>query len=555
MHISRSRQFPMFLLALLFLNLLQAACTELIFDESYYWYYAQEMAWGFFDHPPMVALMIRMGSALFPGELGVRIVGCLLHIGTAALLWKTIDHPNKDRYIPHFFLLFLAMPLIHAYGFFTLPDTPLLFFTAFLLWAYKQFLRKPSIGLSILLGLLMAAMMYSKYQAALVILLVFLSNPRLALNRYAWLALATGIICYVPHLHWLYENEWLTIRYHLTERPNRAYEFFDFTLGFFLNLVLIFGLIFPLCYFALFRQKGDNLFKRVLLFIVFGVLAFFFFSSFNRRIQTQWILVVCIPAITLIYEYILDHKSMKKWLFNLGIASVLILLYARLGLVFEPLFPIPYESHGNQEWAQSIEAVAGDRPVVFENSYRNASMYGFYTRKNAYTLNQVIYRKNQYSLDHSEERIRGKEVLFIPTLNDIGEFEFTTGRGSTQRGFYKANFRSYRKLECHIANPATIQKDTLTFKIYNPYAFDINLSELEFGVAYLNTYKKVMEVHRAEATFPPEALSTIQSRDTLFGSLRLPVPSNGDHTHIRVTISENDLFWGLNGKPTRLIHE
>ena len=45
--------------SILVLNLLQAHFTELIFDEAYYWHYAQNMAWGYFDHPPMVALMIK----------------------------------------------------------------------------------------------------------------------------------------------------------------------------------------------------------------------------------------------------------------------------------------------------------------------------------------------------------------------------------------------------------------------------------------------------------------------------------------------------------------
>ena len=555
MPILRSRQFPIYLLALLLLNLVQAASTELIFDESYYWYYAQEMAWGFFDHPPMVALMIKMGTALLPGELGVRVIGCLLYAGTAAILWKIIEHPDKDRYVPHFFLLFLGMPLVHAYGFFTLPDTPLLFFTALLLWAYKQFLRQPSVGISILLGIVMAAMMYSKYQAALVILLVFFSNPRLALNRYAWIALVTGILCYLPHLNWLFQNEWLTIRYHISERPNRAYEFFDFTLGYILNLILIFGLIFPICYYALFRQKGDTLFRKALLFVVFGILAFFFFSSFNRRIQTQWILVICIPAIPLIYEYAVDHRRWSKWLFNLGIVSLAILIFARLGLVFEPLFPIAYESHGNEEWAQSVEAVAGDRPVVFENSYRYASMYGFYARKNAFSLNEVIYRKNQYSLDSSEDKVRGKDVLYINFTKDIGNYEFTTGRGAPHRGYIKPNFRSYRKLECHIPDPVPISNGPVNLKIYNPYTFDIELGELAFGVAFLNAYKQVMETHPAQVAFPADTPQIIQSRDTLTGQLKIPTPRDPDHVYIRVGISENDLIWGLNGKPTRLSYE
>lgn len=546
------RQFFYFLIALLVLNVLQAAFTDLIFDEAYYWHYAQEMAWGFFDHPPMVAAMVRLGSAIFPGELGVRIVGCLLFIGTALFLWKTVENPDKSKYIPHFFLLLFAMPLLNAYGFFNLPDTPLLFFTAALLWTYQQFLKERSFGLSLLMGILMAGLMYSKYQAALVIVLIFLSNPRLALDRYAWIALLTGILCYIPHLNWLYENDWLTINYHLSERPNRAYEFMDFTVGFFLNLILIFGLVFPVAYYALFRQKAENKFKKAQLFIVFGVLAFFFISSFNRRIQTQWIIVVCIPAFLLIYDFILTHPASRKWIYKLGVISALILLYARLGLIFDPLFPVPYESHGNKEWARSIEAVAGERPVVFEDSWRSASMYAFYSRKDAYSLNTVDYRKNQFSIDSSEDKVRNKEVLYISSETKNSVYQFTTWRGDEQQGYLRENFKSYRKLECLLESPVQRDADSVELKIHNPYPFTVNLNELDLGVAYLNEYKQVMETHPSGISLAEGTLPLIRSHDTLTCKLAIPVPRNKDHTYLRACISENTLFWGLNGKPTRI---
>ena len=546
------RHFLYFLIALLILNVLQATFTDLIFDEAYYWHYAQEMAWGFFDHPPMVAAMAYLGSVVFPGELGVRIVGCLLFAGAALILWKTIENPDKSKYIPHFFLLLFAMPLVNAYGFFNLPDTPLLFFAAALLRTYQQFLKNRTIAISLLLGILMAGLMYSKYQAALVIVLIFLSNPRLALDRYAWLALLTGIFCYIPHLNWLYENDWLTINYHLSERPNRAYEFVDFTLGFFLNLILIFGLVFPVAYYALFRQKAENEFKKALLFIVFGVLAFFFISSFNRRIQTQWIIVVCIPAFLLIYDFILIHPSSRKWSFKLGIASAVILLYARLGLILDPLFPVPYESHGNKEWARAIEAVAQERPVVFENSWRNASMYAFYTRKNAYSLNSVGYRKNQFSIDSSEDKVRGKDVLYISSDAENKEYEFTNGKGGKQFGNRYDDFSSYRKLECLFESPVQRDADSVALKIHNPYPFTIHLNKLVFGVAYLNKYKQVMETHHSDITLVEGTLPLIRSNDTLSCKLAIPRPRQKDHAYLRACISENNLIWGLNGKPTKI---
>ena len=78
------------------------------------------------------------------------------------------------------------MTLLNAYGFFTLPDTPLLFFTALFLMLYKKFLNRPTMLKALWMGLAMAALMYSKYHAVLVILFVLLSNPGLLTDKYAW---------------------------------------------------------------------------------------------------------------------------------------------------------------------------------------------------------------------------------------------------------------------------------------------------------------------------------------------------------------------------------
>jgi len=74
------KNFLYFLGAVFIINLLQSYFTQLIYDESYYWYYAQKMAWGYFDHPPMVALLIKISSFFFNGELGVRFMSTILSI-------------------------------------------------------------------------------------------------------------------------------------------------------------------------------------------------------------------------------------------------------------------------------------------------------------------------------------------------------------------------------------------------------------------------------------------------------------------------------------------
>ena len=279
------QRFPkLFILLLGFLfvlNIVQASFTELLFDEAYYWYYSKTMAWGYFDHPPMVAAMVRLGEFFLDGELGVRLISCLMGVGTYLLLWGLIDNPQKKKFTIHFFLLLFSMALVNAYGFFTLPDTPLLFFTSLFLYFYKKFIGRESVLNAIYLGLVMAALLYSKYHGVLIIFFVFASNWRLALNKFAWLAALIAVLCFTPHLIWLLNNDFLTIDYHLFERPNHAYSFTEFTLGYFLNLILVFGLLFPWAYRALINSKANgDLFIRALQFLSYGFILFFFISSF-----------------------------------------------------------------------------------------------------------------------------------------------------------------------------------------------------------------------------------------------------------------------------------
>ena len=48
--------FALLLVLWLGMNLFQAVFTEIMKDETYYFLYGQNLAWGYFDHPPMIAL-------------------------------------------------------------------------------------------------------------------------------------------------------------------------------------------------------------------------------------------------------------------------------------------------------------------------------------------------------------------------------------------------------------------------------------------------------------------------------------------------------------------
>lgn len=551
------QKFPalfLYVLAALFVvNIIQAAVTELIFDEAYYWYYAQDLAWGYFDHPPMVAFLIKLSSFLFDGELGVRFMSCVLGIGTIVFIWLQIDDPKKKQFIPHFYVLILSISLLHAYGFLILPDTPLLFFTAMFLWMYKKFLSGPSYGNAIGLGILMAALMFSKYHAFLVIFFVLLSNLKLVKSKYAWVAVFISLLCYSPHFLWLYENDFVSIKYHLFERPNRPYEFLDFTLGYFINIVALFGLTFPWVYQALFKTRATDLFTKSLLYLSYGILIFFFVSSFQRRVQTQWIIIICIPLSILVYQYMLKNVTTMKWIFRLGMVNIALLLYLRLGLVFEPLFPIVYETHGNTTWVEKITSQTEDVPVVFENSYRMAPMFAFYSGKRSYSLNNAWYRENQYSIDASESFVQNQKVLYISRYLKEGDISYSMPDGTLFYGVYIDDFESFRKLRVQFENsPVSLSEETSTFTVYNPYTEKIPVNKLQFGLVFLNSYKQLLEIKSIEVIPSVETSDYLAPLEYTKFRFKIPAPDTKDGAYLKIVISENGLRWGLNGLNTKI---
>ena len=237
-------------------------------------------------------------------------------------------------------------------------------------------------------------------------------------------------------------------------------------------------------------------------------------------------------------------------MYRIGIVSVILLMYARAWLIYYPLFPMLYETHGNKEWVKELKSKSGDVPVIFENSYRRAPMYEFYSGIPAISLNNYMYRKNQYSINGSEERVRGKKVLYVSKYIKSGDVTYMHLDSTVFHGMYIENFQSYRKLQCIVDKPQTGIKYSL--KVYNPYPFDIPLEQLKYTISYSNKHKQVKQMRslKVENTSPQQTL--LKSKDTISYTFQLPLSSMENPSYFRIGISENNLPPGLNGKPIKI---
>lgn len=151
-------------------NLLQAGFSELANDEAYYHMFAENLAWGYFDHPPMTALLVWLGEHLFGGELGVRFFFTVLQPLYLYILWRIIRPADADRRDAALFVVLSASTLmLQLYGFIAVPDGPLMMTTALFLLTFKRFSENRRWAW-LWMGVAMALMAYSKYHGALVVL-------------------------------------------------------------------------------------------------------------------------------------------------------------------------------------------------------------------------------------------------------------------------------------------------------------------------------------------------------------------------------------------------
>ncbi|MBR1481276.1 MAG: glycosyltransferase family 39 protein [Paludibacteraceae bacterium] len=419
-----SHRFLLCLLLWGMLDLLCAALCEIHADEAYYRLYGQFLDWGYFDHPPMVALMTALGGTLIGGSsltlknLSVRLVTVLLHMATVALVWHTLDLPDRDdtRTQNRFLLLAGSAVMFCAYGFITAPDAPLLFFAALFYYAYRRFLDRRSWADTVCLGLSMAGMLYSKYMGVLVIALALVANPRLLRDAKAWLAVALAALLMTPHLYWQYSHHFPSFTYHLVDRATGYNPLF--TLEYIPNQWAVFNpVIWVLMLWLGWRTlRSRDIWARTMGWTVWGFQLFFLVMTVRGHVEPHWTMVSSIPAIILLTEEWCRPTASspfahKPW--RIALCSCFALVIAARIVLMANILPARTGLAGKQPYYASLHEQAQSLPVVFDGSFQRPSLYRFYYDDQAVLVRNDHDRYTQFDLLHLEQDLMGQPVCLM----------------------------------------------------------------------------------------------------------------------------------------------
>lgn len=485
----RKHHSLLFFLGWLTINIIQAGFTELIDDEAYYWVYSRFPDWGYFDHPPMIALLIRLGYGIFGNALGVRLFAILLNAASIYIARQLL--PRQNDFL--FYAVTCTIAVAQIGGIIAAPDAPLIFTVALFFLLYKRFREHLTIVNTLLLGAGMALMLYSKYHGILIIFFTLLSDLSLFKKYQTWLAGLVTLLLFMPHLYWQFTHGLPSVQYHLFERNASEYKI-SYTMEYLMGQIALTGpLMGWLLLWAALQFKPVSNMERAMKFSLAGIYAFFLIMTFKGRVEANWTLLSFIPLIVLSHQYLNNGGyAQQKWLYKSVPLTLGLILLVRIYLLsFVPAsgwFHKADEVHGNKTWVSAVEERAAGLPVVFINSYQRASKYWFYAQQPTYSLNGADYRRNNYNFWPVEDSMMGKKVMAIarthPFLND--SFDAPIPHTDSLISYVSEKYFAFSRVMLTSKLKPTLQNGVFTgsFSILSPEHYLPVYKQLSTGQAF-----------------------------------------------------------------------
>ncbi len=202
-----------------------AARLPLFVDEAFYWQEGRHLAAAYSDLPGMTAWLARLGTTLggehpFALRLPFLLMGALLPWWVVRIARQWFGAINGWRAGS----LAVLLPLVGMLGVMALPDVPLALATLLCLSAGTRLLREatPGAALELALGLGLGAASHYRFGVVFVAgaaAMCWLPQcRRLLADSRVLLAMAVGLLAWVPLLLWNLENGEAGLRFQLLDR-------------------------------------------------------------------------------------------------------------------------------------------------------------------------------------------------------------------------------------------------------------------------------------------------------------------------------------------------
>ena len=332
-------------LLLLIIRLLFISNTLLINDEAYYAIYARHLAWGYVDHGPIVAYLIKLFTLIWENSFTVRLgATTLMSVLTIILYYFGKKYFNTETGIV-LSLSLTANMLFHTNSIVITPDVPMTFFTilAMMFYYLAYCVNKKYIYIG---GGMLGLAVLSKISALFPAIGIAL-YPILIKEKRHWLknihyygSFTLAFLIFLPFIIWNFQNDFAFVR----NQGSHIYR--GGGIGHFINLWLGIAVISgPLFfYFSVIKpfinlKRWKNLSDSIQFFTIVTIvpLSYFLGHSLFSKFELNWPAPVFLSGLFL---FALQIKNTQKRLYYAQIIYSLLLIFIITVQTFKPILPL-----------------------------------------------------------------------------------------------------------------------------------------------------------------------------------------------------------------------
>lgn len=401
--------------------------TDLFVDESQYWLWGKELAFGYYSKPPLIGWVIGAvtWAAGSDSAFWVRAPGAVFHAVTAMILGATASSIWGARSAVWVAAAYVTLPFVAVGSLLISTDTIMAPFFAAALWAWLRLVRGGGLAFALLVGVMAGCAFLAKYAGVYVLLgiavaAIFVPAARIRMRDAGAILLAFGLII-LPNLLWNLNNDLVTLSHTMDNvgwvreaaplsrlHPDRLAEFL-------IAQFAVFGPILLLALMWRFWQREENE-ERMLICVALPVLLIVSTQALMEKAYANWAVAAYLSAVVMVVPALLGRAPRLLWLsmaVNGTVALILPLLtlFPGLSLGDRPLLQ-RYLGQGALS-AQIIQEAkaAGGVPIVADRRDVLADL--FYRGALAFSAPPKGRAEHYYALRHALPADATGPVLWV----------------------------------------------------------------------------------------------------------------------------------------------
>ncbi|MFH1825932.1 MAG: glycosyltransferase family 39 protein [bacterium] len=394
-------------------------------DEAYYCLWAQNLSYGYFDHPLGIAYLYYILTTLLGStEFAIRFGAILLFTLTSGLIYLI----GKDLFEHKVGLLaaivYNIIPGFFSGSFFLMVEQPFLFLWFLGIYCVVKISKenKPIwfllLGITLTLGLLTKYTMILFYPCLLLLLILSPKTRSWLKRKEFYLATLLPLLAIVPTVIWNLNYSFASMSYHGGRLNFHSNVFINFAY-FLVTQSLIYTPTFVVSCLLLCWGGIKSKDARLALLASFSLPILFCFTGVSLFLQggSHW--TANLFPLAAIYFGWIYFKENKRWLKRSLIATVIfcILLDVVLISYYTLLQPVPKDLIGqkysiNRKLPAFIQSIStpGHKTHVFSNEFRVASVVSFYSQEK---VSLVKGRWKQFDLWGETDLKKGDNVVYF----------------------------------------------------------------------------------------------------------------------------------------------